>query len=687
MEKSKSTDNNDATCITPESGSRTEKTSNGHGQPIRMRALMIGFALAMFICAITPFNNVYRSATPLGGGHFPLAPFYILFWLMLATAGLRYLFSKWTWLTGRELLVIWILMVLASGIAYTGLVRTFFINLTAPQYFSTLGSRWAEEIMPLLPKELYPQSPEAVSTFYDGLAGGRSLSWWDIFLQIPWGAWLPPLVIWGSFIFICYFVMLCMINILSRQAIENERMNFPLLRVPQLMQEAYDSNALGRFLTDRFLLAGLAIPIVLHLINGLNFYIPSVPQIPTLILAGSYFPKYGLFSGFYKLKIFIYPAFIGLAFLTSKQISLSFWVFFIFGGVLFGLLGIMGYEIPEAALGVTFGPTISRPEETQNIGAYAVFFVFLLWLARYHLLETLRDAVRFRPPDPSHGEWVSFRFAFWGFFWGSFLLIGFCVYFGLPLLPAFLTVCAFFMVMLVATRVICQGGLAYFTLTDAPIDGLLFMFGPRFFGGIGLVLSTVVQKVLFLDLRESLMPSLLHSGRVTYRMDTKKMILGAILFTLISAVVVSFVSMLTLCYKFGARELDLDWAVRSTVSVYENVNTLIESPMRSGKWVLVFSVFGAVVMLVLVVCYHRFYWWPIHPIGYLTAYSSAMRILWFSFFVGWLFNVLCMRYGGVHLFKRLRFFFVGLIIGDFLMAGSWAIFGLFSDASYLVLPT
>jgi hypothetical protein len=152
-------------------------------------------------------------------------------------------------------------------------------------------------------------------------------------------------------------------------------------------------------------------------------------------------------------------------------------------------------------------------------------------------------------------------------------------------------------------------------------------------------------------------------------------------------VVVSFISMLTLCYKFGARELDLDWAVRSTVSVYENVHTLIESPMRSGKWVLIFSVFGAVVMMVLVVCYHRFYWWPIHPIGYLMAYSSAMRILWFSFLVGWLFNVLCMRYGGIHLFKRLRLFFVGLIIGDFLMAGSWAIVGLFSDASYLVLPT
>jgi hypothetical protein len=41
----------------------------------------------------------------------------------------------------------------------------------------------------------------------------------------------------------------------------------------------------------------------------------------------------------------------------------------------------------------------------------------------------------------------------------------------------------------------------------------------------------------------------------------------------------------------------------------------------------------------------------------------------------------------VVLFKKIRFFFIGLIIGDFLMGGSWALVGLFSHASYQVLPT
>jgi len=81
------------------------------------------------------------------------------------------------------------------------------------------------------------------------------------------------------------------------------------------------------------------------LLNGLNFYNPSIPSIPTLILAGKFFPKHGLFSGFYKLKIYIFPAFIGFAFLTSKQISFSFWLFYIAGALLIGLLYFLGLNI------------------------------------------------------------------------------------------------------------------------------------------------------------------------------------------------------------------------------------------------------------------------------------------------------------------------------------------------------
>jgi len=653
---------------------------------IRIRAIVLGIVFSVLICAITPYNNSYLQGTPLGGGYFPLAPFFILVWLTLLIAALGKIFGR-RLLTGRELLVTWVLMVLASGIAYTGLVRTFFINLTAPYYFATPENRWSETLQPLMPSLWYPQSKEAISDLYNGLAGGRQMGWWDVLRQIPWHAWVVPLAVWATFILLCYFVMICIVNLLSGQPLYKERMNFPLLRVPQLMEEALDAGKLGSFFMNRYLLIGILVPVFLHLVNGLNFYFPDVPQIPTLILAGPYFPRQGLFAGFYKLKIYIYPAFIGFAFLTSKQISFSFWFFYIMGGLLVGLLAVLGYDIPAAALGTTFGPTLSRPEETQMIGAYAVFFLYLLWLARYHLWGVFRQGVGFEKEVPAETQWLSTRFSFWGFVAGGIGIVAWSRYFGLPLLTAVLVIGVFFMVMLVAMRVICQGGLTYFTLTVAPIDGLMAFFGPKFFTNAGILIAAVMQKVLFVDLRESLMPSLLHASKITHKTRNRGTILGGIMVTLVAAVGVSFVAMLALCYKFGIRELGLDWATRTTVTVYENINSLVVAPVRPGHWVFIFSAMGAVVMAVLALCYHRLFWWPLHPVGYLTAYSSAMWILWFSFFIGWLANALCMRYGGIALYRRLRYFFVGLIIGDFLMAGFWAIIGLFSFASYQVLPS
>lgn len=666
----------------PDSGESGRPAKTG----IRHRALVLGLVLAGGICLLTPYNNIFRQATPLGGGHFPLAPFFILMILTSTAAVVGKVFTRRPF-SGRELLVVWILMVLVSGIAYTGLIRTFFINLTAPYHFATVENQWEDQLQPMLPEKLYPQDREAIRQLYDGLPGGRRMGWIQVFSHIPWSAWAVPLTAWSVFILAAYGVMICLVNLLSRQWIHNERMNFPLLQVPRLLEDAMESPAGGRVFFNYFLLTGILVPVCLHAINGLHAFYPSVPQIPTLILAGPYFPKYGVFSGFQKLKIYLYPAFIGFAFLTSRQISFSFWVFFILGGLLIGMLSVVGVTVPAASLGITFGPTLSRPEETQMIGAYGVFFLFILWLARFHVRDVLCQAFGKKETAGVQTEWFSVRRAFWFSVSGFAGMVLWCRYFGMPLPRAVLLIGAFFMVMIVAVRVICQGGLAYFTLTVAPMDGLMVVFGSKFFAGVGGVIAAVAQKVLFVDLRESLMPSLVHARKVTQDATPRRGVFAAIGLALPAGLGLSFISMLCLCYRYGIRELELDWAIRTTVTVYDTIHSFVESPVEPGRWVIIFSVAGALVMLTLVVCYHRFYWWPIHPIGYLTTYSSAMRILWVSFFIGWACNALCMRYGGIALFRRLRYFFVGLIIGDFLMGGLWALAGLVTGISYQVLPS
>ena len=61
-------------------------------------------------------------------------------------------------------------------------------------------------------------------------------------------------------------------------------------------------------------------------------------------------------------------------------------------------------------------------------------------------------------------------------------------------------------------------------------------------------------------------------------------------------------------------------------------------------------------------------WWPLHPLGYIASqgFYESGRIA-FSFFLGGLIKVGILRFGGGGWFKRLRPFFLGLILGEFMV--------------------
>lgn len=663
---------------------------------LRLRALITGLVMGLALCIFTPLNNTILHNTPMGGGHFPLAPFFIIAWMFVFDAIAARFSNREPLFSGMELLVIWLMMVLFSAIGYAGLTETFFVNITAPERFAKDAYRWTEVLTPLLPKAWFPDSTQAVNLFYDGLPGGKEMSISGVLGSIPWGVWLPVLSVWSLFILGSFFVMLCLMVLFGRQWVVNERVLFPLARVPMLMGEALDQKTLNSWWTDNYLLIGLTFAGALHLLNGMHFYYPSVPELPTLVLAGKFFPKFGLFSGFYKLKLYFIPAFIGFAFLTTRQISFSMWAFYLLGGLFFGLLYVMGWQLPEAALGTTLGPDLVRPEGAQTIGSYLIFFIFLIWLARYHLKETICCIMR--PICTSKQEEARGRFdktpkqwqpACWpliGLFLGMAFLSVWCWWFGLPFIAAVLLPIAFVITMLVASRIVCQGGLPYFTLTAAPSDALMGFFGTGFFGSAGMAATAVMQKVLFLDVREAVAPTLFHGSKIRQQSANRNLVLVAIGISLVIALAAAFVTMLYLGYKFGLRELGLDWATQTVLANYENAQRLVDQPVGPNEWTITYAALGGLVMAALIFCYYKFPWWPLHPLGYLAAYSAGMKILWFPFFIGWLCNHLVLHYGGTSLFNRVRFLFIGLILGDFLMGGVYAVVGLFNAQSYQVFP-
>ena len=77
--------------------------------------------------------------------------------------------------------------------------------------------------------------------------------------------------------------------------------------------------------------------------------------------------------------------------------------------------------------------------------------------------------------------------------------------------------------------------------------------------------------------------------------------------------------------------------------------------------------------------------WPFHPAGYALAISYAMDYFWFTFLLGWFIKTLIVRYGGMKLHNQFVPFFLGLILGDFVIGSIWAIIGpILGTATYKI---
>ena len=64
------------------------------------------------------------------------------------------------------------------------------------------------------------------------------------------------------------------------------------------------------------------------------------------------------------------------------------------------------------------------------------------------------------------------------------------------------------------------------------------------------------------------------------------------------------------------------------------------------------------------------FWFP-HPIGFIMLINPLMTQLWFSFFLGWLFKKITVKYGGKATFDRVRDVFIGLILGELMAIFFW----------------
>ena len=68
-------------------------------------------------------------------------------------------------------------------------------------------------------------------------------------------------------------------------------------------------------------------------------------------------------------------------------------------------------------------------------------------------------------------------------------------------------------------------------------------------------------------------------------------------------------------------------------------------------------------MALLTFLRYRFPWWPIHPVGLAFSPTFVMGRIGLTLFVAWMLKAIVMKAGGVSLYRRIRPFAVGLLVG------------------------
>jgi len=144
---------------------------------ITKRSVVIGLLSAAFLCLITPYNDYYVRGTFAAGNHFPIGSFFLWVLLVLFGAILLRRLSKKLALTATELIVIWCMMLVASGIPSSGFLRYHLFMLVSPFYYATPENEWQELFYQYLPDWLVVKDSKAAKYFYEALPSGEAVPW------------------------------------------------------------------------------------------------------------------------------------------------------------------------------------------------------------------------------------------------------------------------------------------------------------------------------------------------------------------------------------------------------------------------------------------------------------------------------------------------------------------------------
>ena len=615
----------------------------------------MGLLCVALLSAATAYTDGFMAASELGGCHFPLGPVLLLFALVLPLSWITgHLRPKAAWTSGEKLHTM-AMMLVGAGIPTFGLALYLFPIMTAPFYMASEENKWGEAFFAHVPTWMAP-NPDGVAIrwFYDGAPPGQS---------VPWGEWWLPLFAWSILTAGLYVAMFSLGSIVRRQWVEKENIVFPLVELPlEMVLPQRRSISAVPFFLNKGVWIGFAIPFIIHNLEALRIYFPSIP---TLRLHN--IPVFDGLTGIpwrqLQSRIYIHFSVMGFAYFLTTETSLSLWFFWWFGRLQHFVADAIGRN-----------PQLTRLDENQYQGAFLMIVLYGVWVARGHLRQ-LWDCLTGRTAAESRDaqEAMSARSQAAGLLIGGAVTVIWLSIAGMSLWVAIAAFVLFLVICWGMARLVVESGIMFAKATQMrPTRMLVALMGAHNFTPHTLTTISFVEYVFMYDLKSFLMPQIMHSHKIAdeAKMNRKHLYVGLALAVGV-AVIASYWASLRVAYAKGALAMHPWFFISGPRANCEWLKTLIMSPEPWDAGRLVMMALGGAFTWVLIRMRQQFVWFPLHPIGYVVGNGFEASRMWFPFLIGWVVKALVQRYGSVQMYRSLRAPFLGLVLGEYSAAGLW----------------
>ncbi len=602
-------------------------------------------------------------------------PLVILFALALLNLGAGRFARRFS-LTRQELLTLYVMLCIGTCAAGYGFVQILINHIAAPFYYATGGNGFAERLQPHIPFWAAPRDPEV----YNGFFRGNTTLYKPVYL---WG-WLLPVLTWSLFIGAIFWTSLCATTLFRKQWVEEERLTFPLVLLPLQLTDTSDSKS---FWKNRWMWIGFLIAGVLESVNFLNFLYPSIPAIP--IKPGMGQNEIGAmltsppWNAAGRIALAFYPFAIGIGYLLALDVSFSCWFLYLMSKVALVACSAMG--LSEGATG---SPSARIPFiREQGAGAFIGLAAFSVYMARRSLKTSWREAER--PTGVDRDELMSFRMAYAGGVAGLLIQTIFLIALGFSPAMAGGYVFIYSCFALALGRIVSEVGAGW---AWAPMWSPTSMTGE----GIGLnylnpqQLTALMANTQWMsDMRDNPLPQTAQAMKISGQAAfPARALLRPALFALVIGILAAFWAHLDIYYIYGAATAKVRPALMNSATgpARQAVSMMITPTFQDWSGIGA-AVFGGATVIGLSAARQMFNWWPLHPLGYAVAMTNSMEYMWCPFLIAWGAKSITLRYGGIRAYRAALPFFLGLILGDYVVPTLWGIFGAMSKTQqYMAFP-